>query len=337
MSVRSSPGQRLSERLCLQERDTPADLRARVLEALYERGDGDAAVFSHFVEEDGRYEFASAQWKASEGISEKVAGCIAMVRQTAAPLASTLNVRGATPLERRAFIEDQAHISRRQFESSPAFDAYYRPNDLAYHQRLLAYHGDRFVGWVGLMRCGHTRPFGPRDRRRLRSFVEPVITALTQADRLERASAPSEPADLVVRPDGSVELATGTASAWLAVPGWKEALAAAVQRFDRGEPAGPALFGVARPRIARLDGDGGRVRYLVHVAVAAPLRLSPLAALSPVQREIAAQAAAGATVDEMARDLASRPETVKSHLKAVYRKLDVSSRVELSEVVRRCP
>ncbi|AKF03445.1 hypothetical protein DB32_000594 [Sandaracinus amylolyticus] len=55
--------------------------------------------------------------------------------------------------------------------------------------------------------------------------------------------------------------------------------------------------------------------------------------LSQRQREVAECAAAGATVEEIARHLGISQNTVRHHLKAVYRALEVGSRLELSRAL----
>ena len=81
-----------------------------------------------------------------------------------------------------------------------------------------------------------------------------------------------------------------------------------------------------------LEGDGADVYY---VRVDEPLRpkLSPLHALTPTQRVVAREAAAGLTNREVAEKLEMSAETVKTHLKVVYRELFVSNRIELARVV----
>lgn len=56
--------------------------------------------------------------------------------------------------------------------------------------------------------------------------------------------------------------------------------------------------------------------------------------LSPTQRRIAGYAAAGATLSEAATAAGMAVETARSHLRSVYRRLDVASRVELAETLR---
>jgi DNA-binding CsgD family transcriptional regulator len=60
----------------------------------------------------------------------------------------------------------------------------------------------------------------------------------------------------------------------------------------------------------------------------APPRARPgLAHLSPRQRETLALLAQGASVAETARALVLSPETVKTHRRALYRRLGVAGRV----------
>ena len=55
--------------------------------------------------------------------------------------------------------------------------------------------------------------------------------------------------------------------------------------------------------------------------------------LTERQREVSEYAAAGATVPEIATTLALSRNTVRTHLKAAYRELGVSNRVELARAV----
>jgi len=57
------------------------------------------------------------------------------------------------------------------------------------------------------------------------------------------------------------------------------------------------------------------------------------AGLSPRQREIARLAAEGCTISDLAALTGCRVETVKTHLRAIYQTLGVSSRVELRKVL----
>lgn len=105
----------------------------------------------------------------------------------------------------------------------------------------------------------------------------------------------------------------------------------------KSEEFGSLLADVVRP-------NGSRLRSHVTIrdpAMKAFIRMvDPLltrdrlgVVLSPRQLEVAELAAVGATVTEIASTLQSSIETVRSHLKEVYRRLDVSSRAELSRIL----
>lgn len=65
-----------------------------------------------------------------------------------------------------------------------------------------------------------------------------------------------------------------------------------------------------------------------------PLRLQPGAELTPRQREVGELAAAGATVPQIAAATGLSTETVRTHLRAIYARLQVACRVELAEALR---
>lgn len=54
------------------------------------------------------------------------------------------------------------------------------------------------------------------------------------------------------------------------------------------------------------------------------------AILTPTQREVASQAATGATSGEIARSLGVRVETVRTHIRDIYARLGISTRAELA-------
>jgi LuxR family maltose regulon positive regulatory protein len=57
--------------------------------------------------------------------------------------------------------------------------------------------------------------------------------------------------------------------------------------------------------------------------------------LSPQERRVLGLLVAGRTNPEIARELVVSLNTVKTQVKSIYRKLDIGSRHEASEVVRR--
>ena len=80
--------------------------------------------------------------------------------------------------------------------------------------------------------------------------------------------------------------------------------------------------------------EGSSRLHLVSIAPVERVRLAPDADLTPAQRRVAAYAAVGATVDEIARAVRTGRETVRTHLKEVYRRLHVTSRLELARALQ---
>ena len=70
-------------------------------------------------------------------------------------------------------------------------------------------------------------------------------------------------------------------------------------------------------------------RYLV--TITRPVR--PHSQLTEAQRQVAELAAGGATVREMAAELERSPHTIKTHLRAIYDRLGIGSRVELTRAL----
>lgn len=59
-----------------------------------------------------------------------------------------------------------------------------------------------------------------------------------------------------------------------------------------------------------------------------------IGSLSPREREIADAYVGGASYKEIARRIDLSPSTVRTHLRTIYRKLEVASKIELAEVLR---
>lgn len=137
-------------------------------------------------------------------------------------------------------------------------------------------------------------------------------------------------AALVFRPDGTLEHATAAACEWLD-PGRHAALSAAVAATEGALciPQASVTIESADAHLVAMGGNHGR-RVLVTLRshhAAAPEHA--LKALSPRQSAVASYASAGATAKEIADHLGISTHTVRQHLKAIYRALGVSTRVEL--------
>jgi len=85
--------------------------------------------------------------------------------------------------------------------------------------------------------------------------------------------------------------------------------------------------------VTPLNTAEGEPAFLI---TARPLRLMSIPEamrLSAVKRRVAALAAVGCTIDEIASDLKRSPHTVRTHLRKIYEDLGVANRVELQALV----
>ncbi len=213
----------------------------------------------------------------------------------------------------------------------PVWRTFYGPGHVRWDRRMLVYDGDVFVAWLSVGRLADRRPFGPEDDG-------PLARAASRARRLaiahyreSGARLPEGTGHLIVSATGAVELACGLGAAWLDAAG-RAWIAEATRRVDQGDAIDRVVGGGIEARPVRLAGDGG-CRYLWLVDRVERVRRSPLALLSPRLRDVAGIIAAGATVGETARHLGLSPETVRAHLRAVYSRLEVGSRIELSRIL----
>ncbi len=205
----------------------------------------------------------------------------------------------------------------------------WRPIGLHDQLRMMLYFRGRHVAWIGAGRTRGEPPFERRDQRVLRELVPQITDALVHADVAARAGDALEGCDLVLDGRGHVELASCYAKRMLEVPERRAAVARWARAADRGGTVPPVIAG-QRVRWSRLLSATG-VRYLLHLEPVEPVCLDPMFELSKTQRTVAELASRGATVAEVAEALSVAPSTVRTHLRAVYEVLDVSSRAELAQ------
>ncbi|MCK6547826.1 LuxR C-terminal-related transcriptional regulator [Myxococcota bacterium] len=310
---------------------SPREIRGRVLEAVALVAESDAPLYCGAATRvAGVRRFTAWHYR-----SDTKAEHLARAQQRWPELfQSRPNIASPSPIEVRAFVESELlGGGRDELERSELYQRVWQPHGIDDKIRLLAYHGRRFVGLAGALRSVGQPRFAAADRRRMAPLVRPVARALTAADTLERRALPDEPSYLWMKADGEVELSSAGGRAWLALPGLVDAVRSAVRALDQQkEETRSEVLERAAASIVRLDGDGS-VRYLVTLRPLEPVVLSPLAVLSPAQREIAEFAAAGATVPEISKAVGRSAGTVHTHLRGIYQRLDVSSRVELARAL----
>lgn len=312
--------------------EDPDRVRRRITEALLEVAGGDLAAVMVGTPAGHGWVPTNAVWTGSLDGDAALRRLQKWARRAGQPTGSSLSdPTSLRPIELRAFVEEQALFPPEAYES-PFIQNALHASGLFSQQRLLVFEGRRLVCWAGLFRTRGTEKLGRTERRRLAPLVPAVKAALTAADRAERRGLPTEVGDVVVRADGRVELASSEARKWLAHPSVRRALTRAVRRMDRGEMPDEVGLGPALARMVRLEGYG-ETRYLACIRPMPSLVLPPAQLLTPRQREIAELATRGSSAREIAELLETSPETVRTHLRNIYQRLEVGSRAELTRAL----
>jgi DNA-binding NarL/FixJ family response regulator len=87
------------------------------------------------------------------------------------------------------------------------------------------------------------------------------------------------------------------------------------------------------PMLTRAD-DGVTIGFLACLRRIRSEVDQGLETLTPTQLVVAEYAASGSTIVEIAEAMDRSPHTIKTHMKSIYRRLEVSSRLELAEFFR---
>lgn len=309
----------------------PDSLRQQAIQMVLERAEADSAAWFSVAEIDGVLRMGG--WsaigdRALDDALRRNAMEADPWRDSPAPF------QRSSLAESSSFLELDKILDPVAFEQSRYFQTIFAPFRVADQIRLLVFQGSRLVAWIGASRKTGARRFNARDRKRLQALVAPVSAALCAADGLIRGNVALDRAVIVLQPGGEVDYASLPSIGWLERPGFREALRALTVETDRGTPTAErkALLDEAECRMIRVDG-GSSVRYVATLTPSKQMQRSLVHALTAVQRRVAESAAAGATIAEIATELGRGAETVRSHLREVYRRLDVSTRLELARAL----
>ena len=211
-------------------------------------------------------------------------------------------------------------------------------------------------GALTLLRAGDQRHFTPADATLVGLVSGHLAEGLRRAMLLSALSAeqhePRESAGLaLLAVDNSIAVADAAAELWLAelrdgspgdaVPPVVSAVASRARSIARGHAAAGAL---ARARVpsasgrwlvvrASTLGDDADAQTAVVIEPVRPHELAPLIAdaygLTDRERAVTQLVAQGRATDAIAGRLHISPWTVQDHLKAIFEKVDVSTRGEL--------
>ncbi len=322
MGATSSP---LTDRLNTVHSDCPHQIRTEVIEAMLDQVSGHAAMFFKTVcDEDQRY-YTSAVICGDD--RQLIQNWLFPYGQGPALDAPWFPEYIDTESFRR-FLRVRSHFDDDDLLSYEVNRTVILPAQVGDQLRNIVCDGDRFLGWIGMFRRGRSERFRKDEEESLNLGLPAIRAALAAAESLEREQLDDE-LFAVVKPNGDIEHASKWFRRWL-TPDLEDYLRRRIVATDRGEDLSLFHSG-GKIRVVRLDGAKG-VRYLVTVDRAELLQLDRLTWLTDRQREIAEFAAAGATTTEIADTLGLSQHTIKTHIKNIYTRLGISSRLELADL-----
>ena len=223
-------------------------------------------------------------------------------------------------------------FSRAAFERTPIYEFLWKPAAATDCVGLLVFHGPSYLGSPATL-WRRPKDVSEEELAILAPLVRPVRAAITAAHCLSRQGLPHETGYVLVRSDGRFEHASDEGKVWLDRDGISEAIRWRILDLDaKREPGESTTLENAEARVVRLETSDGS-RYLVCLRPAPLISRAPADLLTPLQLRIAASAATGATAAEIARELDRTVEMVREHLDEIYRRLHVSTRVELARVL----
>jgi DNA-binding CsgD family transcriptional regulator len=305
----------------------PDEIRARVVDAIRTVAPRDVAIFADSVRVEDREFWTNIHVTGDDDIAR--AGDML----TGAPVVGV----SWLPSELEPGVVNR-FVSIREFydddylSTLPIEQNFFRPLRVRDQLRAVMFDGDQFIGWIGLARRGTNRDrFRPGEVARLQRVASEVKAALVAARAVEDENL-ADAICAVFAPEGRIEHASMAFSRWLS-DDRESYLRTWVRRFDAGhDQRVTKVLAGAQVRMLRMDGPTG-VRYMVTVDRAQRFTLDRRHWLTPRQLEVAELAIAGATNAEIARYLGISGETVKSHIKNIYRRLHVGTRAELAALL----
>lgn len=297
---------------------TPTDIRLRLLNYLRDQYAGDTAFFGTLASDEqgwvaagatpvGPPEFV-AKWKATDGVRLRDQG-----------------------VDLEYYWEfNRFSLRNRSTEPPAVVDGWWKPFDLVDAVGINVARDQRYIGYLAIYRTARSPRFTDADVRRVTESERLVRHVLEAADALAAATAAPVGAH-VLDPDGRL-LFTVSASPGNATT--TSALEEPVRAFLANRGPGELLVGQSLVSMSQLQGASGRAA-LVIVRPVRESTVPDILRLTRLKRSIAIFAAAGATTSEIATALHRKPETVRAHLKEIYLRLGINSRVELAELVER--
>lgn len=309
----------------------PGDLGAsysRMLRVLARHTKGSAALFVRYKQIESHIYYDG--FRFDDSVPPSLQRDVSSLDGSPTPDSPTLTITYPPPDQLSRF--KVFHVDP-QLEGTPYKDEVATPFSLHSWVRINVYDGDVFRGQLGCFHLEDDPLCTERDLRPLNALRTPICALVTAIDRAEQNSMGSE-ALVLLTPTGEVTASSPQAESYL-TPERRDRFRHIVRKLERGdvENAVTVNFGL-QVSATRLIG-GGFSHYVARLTPQPPPLRDPLAALTARQLEIARYAAAGATAIEIARSLELSFHTVKTHLRNVYQRLNIASRIELAELIAR--
>ena len=325
--IRIEPDSTLAHRLSTISSRDPKQIRCEVLEALIGVVPAELAVFYNPIQgPEGTYyvtgvHFAGSDDELTRWFRQFIDGELPETPWLPPEIDRRIINRF---IRVRAFYDDETILSYGVMKDIML------PVEVPDNLRAVLYDGNRMMGWLGLMRRGLLERFTRAEEEILNEVISQIRSALAAAEALE-SDLLGEGICAVLMPSGVIEHASAAFQAWYngeQRDGLKQLIATADRR--KKMPA-KMVFQGHLLRLVRLDGIGG-VRYMVTAEQSELLRITPAMMLTKRQREIVDYVVAGATSREIAEALQISYYTVRTHMKNIYRRLDVASKVDLIDI-----
>lgn len=191
----------------------------------------------------------------------------------------------------------------------------------------------RFIAGITLWRTSPSAPFPGDQRKQLDELCADLRPPLVEAVDLETQTYREQAGTILLRPNGVVTHMSPAVEVWFEEH-HRRKLVDYIECHGRSRLEGyHFLFGM-EATVAPLSGVNFEPVYKLELQPAPVPRICYESLLTPAQREVAHLATEGNSTVEIAESLVCSPHTVKTHLRDIYQRLDISSRVELFRKLR---
>ena len=219
-----------------------------------------------------------------------------------------------------------------EFENTPIKRHFLDPYGFHSCFRIMTYRERRFTGWIGTFRSGDEPVFDDDFARPFQELSNAFKVVFSTAEQLHSRDIWGEEKFAIFTARGKLDFASSDLRDSLKKNHLRR-LGEIVRNLDAGDVSQCVrLVDGIEVRLSRLEGQG-LFRYLAQFVNPTPVLYDPLTPLTKTQREVALLAAQGLSNPEIADQTGRSTNTIKVHLRHIYERLDISRRLELTELL----